>query len=429
MSIATYRSILSRPGVFRLLGFAVLARVPHAASGVVITMFVVLGMGKGYAAAGLVAAFSTVGTAIGAPWRGRAVDRYGLRKALLPSVVVEAVTWAAVPFVGYHALLLIAFVGGLMAVPIFTVVRQSLSVLVPEPQQRAAFALEAIATEVTFMAGPAIGVVLATQWSTTGTVLLCGAAFVLAGLGLMIFDPPTRSGSAEPPAAEILDDVVVVAGAAPTTRALLLNPAMLAVLAATAGSLAVLSGTDVSIVANVRASGQLGLSWIVFVVWSFASMLGGILFGAIRRPVPVYQLLLGLGLLTVPIGLAGNVWWLIVAVIPAGFLTAPTLSATAAALSRLVPEARRGEAMGWYGSAATLGITVGTPAAGWAIDLFAPWAGFALLGTLGSGVALIGLLLIGWRTDRPGPEGKPDEPGAPSGVSPTRRQPVSTSST
>src|SRR3954454_9038366 len=107
MSVTAYRHVLARPGVLRLLGFAVLARVPKAASTVVITLYVVLGMDRGYAAAGLVGAAATIGTAGGGPWRGRAVDRFGLRRALLPSVLVEAGTWASIPFLGFQALLLV----------------------------------------------------------------------------------------------------------------------------------------------------------------------------------------------------------------------------------------------------------------------------------------------------------------------------------
>jgi len=418
MSIVAYRHVLALPGVLRLLGFAVLARIPHAASSVVITLYVVQGMGRGYAAAGLVAAVSTIGTAIGGPWRGRAVDRVGLRRALLPSVVVEAGTWAAVPFLGFQALLLAAFIGGLLAVPIFTVVRQSLAVLVPLPQQRTAYALDSIGTELTFMAGPTLAVLLATQWSTTGTVFAVGAALAVAGLGLMIFNPPTRSDPAQEQAGQA--EPAITTRPAPD-RALLRSRPLLAVLAVTVGSLAVLAGTDVSIVAHARADGEVGLTWVVFIAWSLSSLVGGLVFGAMRRVVSPYLLLLGLGLMTVPIGFAPGTWWLALAVLPAGFLVAPTLSATAASISRLVPEARRGEAMGWYGSAMTLGISAGTPAAGAAIDLIDPWAGFALLGGVGVVVAMIGLLLIRYGTDRPGSV----EPGAPSGVSPTRRLTVS----
>ena len=422
MSTLAYRRVLALPGVLRLLFFAVLARVPHAGSSVVITLYLVVGMGRGYAEAGLVAAMTTIGTAIGAPWRGRAVDRVGLRRALLPSVLVVAGVWAAIPFLGFRPLLPVAFIGGLLSVPIFTVVRQSLAALVPLPQQHTAFALDSIGTELTFMIAPALAVLLATQWSTTGTVFAFGAALALAGLGLMIFNPPTRSAAdsgwqAEPAVAEGRQ----VDGG---RSALLRDPALLGVLGITAGSLVVLSGTDVSIVAHVRATGELGLTWVAFVAWSLSSLVGGLVFGAAHRAVPPSLLLLGLGLLTIPVGLASSVWWLAVAILPAGFLCAPTISATATAISRLVPEERRGEAMGWYGSAMTLGIAAGTPAAGTAIDLVGPWAGFAVLGSVGVGVALVGLLLIPWGTDRPGSV----DPGAPSGVSPTCRLATSTGS-
>jgi MFS family permease len=428
MSTVAYRDVLALPGVLRLLIFAVLARVPHAGSTVAITLYVVLGMDRGYAAAGMVAAVSTIGAGIGSPWRGRAVDRFGLRRALLPSVVAEAAIWAAIPFLGFQALLLAVFVGGLLTVPIFTVVRQSLAALVPLPQQHTAFALDSIGTELTFMAGPALAVLLATQWSTTGTVFAIGAGLSLAGLALMIFNPPTRSvgelADAQPSVPGGPSKELVVPGAQAEQRsglsgksAMLRDPALLAVLAITAGSLVVLAGTDVSIVAHVRANGEVGLTWVVFIVWSLASLIGGLVYGAAHRAVPPSLLLLGLGLLTIPVGFAPSTWWLAAAMIPAAFLCAPAISATATAISRLVPEERRGEAMGWYGSAMTLGIAAGTPAAGTAIDAVGPWAGFALIGGVGVAVALVGLLLIPWGTDRPGS----DEPGAPSGVSPTRR--------
>jgi MFS family permease len=441
VSTNAYRRVLTLPGVPQLLGFGVLARIPHAGASVVLTLYVVLGLDRGYAAAGLVAALSTIGSAIGAPWRGRAVDRLGLRRALLPSVVVEGVAWIAIPFVGFHLLLVVVFVGGLMTVPIFTVVRQSLAVLVPLDRQHTAYALDSIGTELTFMAGPAIAVLLATQWSTTGAVITVGVTLVLAGLALMIFNPPTRSPdqqaateSAEVAVREgaalegaISNGSVGEAGASASATSagaagtLLRDPALLAVLAVTAGALVVLAGTDVSIVAHARADGQVGLTWLVFVTWSLASLVGGLVFGAARRAVPPYLLLLGLGALTVPVGFAPNTWWLAVAIVPAGFLCAPAISATATAISRLVPEHRRGEAMGWYGSAMTVGIGAGTPLAGTAIDLVGPWAGFTLLGGVGVVVALIGLVLIPWGTDRPGSV----EPGAPSGVSPTRGLTVS----
>jgi MFS family permease len=129
------------------------------------------------------------------------------------------------------------------------------------------------------------------------------------------------------------------------------------------------------------------------VSWGVASITGGLLYGAARRPLPPFVLLLGLAVLTIPVGLAPSPAWLMLAILPAGALCAPVLSATAEAVSRLVPERVRGEAMGWHGSSLTVGLAAGAPFAGAAIDRWGPWAGFAAVGGCGAAVAVVGLAL------------------------------------
>src|SRR4051794_41963971 len=97
MSLAPYRRVLARPGVLRLLLFAALARVPATAAGVVLTLHVVTTLGMGYAAAGLVATASTVGMAIGSPWRGRAVGRPGPRGGGGPLLSPRGPGWGGGP--------------------------------------------------------------------------------------------------------------------------------------------------------------------------------------------------------------------------------------------------------------------------------------------------------------------------------------------
>ena len=120
----------------------------------------------------------------------------------------------------------------------------------------------------------------------------------------------------------------------------------------------------------------------------------GLVYGALPRSVPPLALLLVLAALTVPIGLASTPLVLCLAVLPAGALCAPLISATAEAVARLVPERVRGEAMGWHGSALTAGSAAGAPVAGLAIDRVAPWAGFGVVGALGAVLAVVGLLLV-----------------------------------
>ena len=429
VSLAPYRELLARPLMFRLFVAGVLCRLPNSAAGVVITVYVVSGLHGSYAQAGLVLAVNTIGAAVGSPWRGKAVDRLGLRRAVAPSVLVEGAAWFALPFLPYGFLLITAFVSGLMAIPVYAVLRQAMSALALGPQQRTAFSLDSISTELSYLAGPALGAALAVTWSPSGTVLLVGAATVVAGLGLIVLNPPVRRP----------ESTVEATPADPKDRAdpasaldrfrELATPRLLAALAATVVALAVIGATDVSVVALTREAGQTGLTWVVFVAWSLASMAGALVFGSSERAVPLFAIVLALALLTAPAGLAPNAWWLALTIIPAGLLCAPAMAAAATEVSRLVPEHRRGEAMGWYGSAMTIGLASGTPLAGRAIDAAGPWAGFALIGVIGAVVAGIGLVLIAWATDRPSsvvrpalPGESPPELGAPSGVSPTRRQ-------
>jgi MFS family permease len=119
-------------------------------------------------------------------------------------------------------------------------------------------------------------------------------------------------------------------------------------------------------------------------MWSIPSLAGGLVYGAMHRPVSPAALLLVMGVLTAPMGLAPNAWWLVVAIIPAGFLCAPVLSATAAATSALSPDRVRGEVMGWYGTAMTAGMAFGAPVAGHAADVLGGWGGFAVVGAIGA---------------------------------------------
>jgi MFS family permease len=387
--LTPYRRVLSVPGVRSLTLLGIAARIPHAATAVILTVHVVTTLGRGYGAAGFVVAAWTVGMALGAPWRGRAVDRLGLRTALIPSLVAEGAVWCAAPWLPFPALVAVVVLGGALGLPTFTVVRLALSLMVPEAQRRTAFALDSVSVEVSFMVGPALGVLVATHASTTVALVALGVSMVLAGVGLMALNPPTRS--AERAAADRDDSSMRPKVGIPVT------PALLAVLAAAAGATVVLAGTDVSIIASLRSTGELGWTGLVAAVWAFASLLGGVVYGLIPRSLPPFWLLFGLGALTVPVGLVHGPLALSLAMLPAGFLCAPVITATAEVLTALVPEAVRGEAMGWHGSALTVGTAVGAPLAGFAIDHGAAWVGFATVGGLGAMLAAAGLGVVALR--------------------------------
>jgi predicted MFS family arabinose efflux permease len=409
MLLEPYRRVLALPGVRPLILLALLARVPVTAVGITLTLHVVLELRHGYGAAGLVGAASTVSSALGAPLLGRLVDRRGLRLMLGLTTAAESLFWSVAPVLPYAALLVAALVAGFLTLPVFSVIRQSMAALVPEAQRRPAFALDSMSVELSYMAGPALAVLVATAVSPRVAMIAVGAGMVLAGAALFALNPPTRGGEEDAPDK-----------AAPVPRREWLRPRLLAVLAASAATTVVLAGTDVSLVAALREAGQVGWTAAVVVAWGAYSMTGGFVFGTVSRPLSPLLLTTLLGALTIPLGLAEGWAWLCLALLPAGLLCAPSLAATADAVSRLAPAGARGEAMGLYGSALTVGMAAGAPLAGAVIDATTPAWGFAVAGLAGAGLALAALPGLRGRGGQP-----IDRPPATSMVSPVSQDDAS----
>jgi len=438
VGFGAYRRVLGVRGVPGLLVLGVLGRIPVAASNLVLTMHVVTGLGRGYGAAGLVCTAGTVGAAIGSPWRGRAVDRVGLRRAVLPSVVVGAGSWVVAPFLPYPWLVVDCFVGGMLGVPIFTVLRQAIAAMVPPEHRRTAYATDSIGVEFSFLASPALGMLLTIEFSSTVALVAVGLGSAVSGIALLLMNPavrpepeptdgtsdpalplataqvPVSSGTTGSPgttgpsgtagssrtAGTVGTAVLPATGTSPGTTprthrawAGWVNGQVLSILAISAGSTVVLAGTEVALIAHLRAHGAVDWTIAVFGGWSLASILGGLLYGAARRSIPALWLLIAVAVLTAPIGVASGPLILCLAVLPAGFACAPVISATVDTLSALVPDRVRGEAMGWHGAAMTTGMALGAPLAGAAVDGHGPWAGFVAVGAVGLLVAVVGARL------------------------------------
>jgi MFS family permease len=379
--LAPYRGVLALPRVRSLVLVTLLARIPFGAASVALTLHVVLSLGGGFGAAGALGAALTLGGALGAPLTGRMTDRHGLRRTLVLTTLAQGAFWLMAPSLPYLLLVPAAFFGGLLSLPLFSVSRQSLAALVPEDRRRTAYSLDSMAVEVSFMVGPAAGVLLSTQLSTRVALLAMGASMMVSGLLLYLLDPPVRS-DAELREAE---------GQAPVPRRQWITNRVVVVLVASAGAALVLSGTDIGIVATLRHAGELKWSGLVIAMWCCWSLAGGFVHGSLPRSLPALALMELLCVLTMPVGLAGHWWALALALIPAGVMCAPTIAATGELISRLAPAAVRGEAMGLHGSALTAGLALGAPLVGVVVDRSSPALGFAMAGAAGAVLGLIGL--------------------------------------
>jgi MFS family permease len=362
----------------------ILVRIPIFAGGVLLTLHVVQTLHRDYGAAGLVTAAATVCIAVSGPWRGKLLDTRGLRRVVLPSLIVTAICWSIAPFVDYLPLLVLAALAGLFVVPTFSIIRQAVMAAVPDSDRRTALSLDAVAVEVSFMVGPLLGVWAATIWPTAWVLFTVEMLGVLAGIGLWMVNPVMHADHGGTGSAADADS------SEPLPRSAWFRPQFLAMCAAAAASTIVLSGCDIAFVAALRDFDAVSLIGPVLALWGLGSVIGGLVYGMLRRSISAFLLLGGLSLATFPIALAPSVWPLAALGFVAGLLCAPTITATVDQLSRVVPDAARGEAIGWHGSAMTAGSALGAPVAGLAIDQWGWAGGFVSVSLVGLAVALAG---------------------------------------
>jgi len=381
MPLDPYRRVLAIPALRQALILGILLRIPIFAGGVLLTLHVVQSLHRDYGAAGLVTAAATLCIAVSGPWRGRLLDTKGLRRVVLPSLVVTPICWSVAPFVSYLPLLVLAALAGLFVVPTFSIIRQAVIAAVPDSERRTALSLESVSVEISFMVGPLVGVWAATIWPTAWVLFSIEMLGVAAGIALWLANPVIRTDRqhAEP---GLRSGTV--------SRRVWIRPQFLGMCAAAAAGAIVLSGCDIAFVAALRGFDEVSLLGPVLAIWGLGSVIGGLAYGLLHRSISAFLLLGGLSLATIPLAFAPSVWPLAALGFAAGLLCAPTLTATVDQLSQVVPEAARGEALGWHGSSMTAGSALGAPLAGLAIDRWGWEGGFVSVSLFGLAVAITG---------------------------------------
>ena len=332
-----------------------LAKLPMTGIGIAMTLPVVVGLGRGYAEAGLVAAAVTVGSAVGSPVAGRMIDRYGLRRVIAACGVCSTVFWVSAPHLPYLALAALALPAGLLAVPASMLGRQFLAALVPRGERRAAFALDMILTEISFVISPVLVVVVTTQVSSVAALTGIGACLAVASSALWLANLPVRAEEE-------------AAWGSPATRPRMrewLDGRLTAALLITAGALFTLIGTEIATVAELRAHGETPWTGVVIAWMSIASIAGGLMHGAVRRSLPQATLALLLGALVTPVGLFGHPWWVLaIALVPMNLMCTPTLASGSETVSHWLR--RRSGARRWGCRTRRAGSGLASAARWWA---------------------------------------------------------------
>ncbi|MBF8185865.1 MFS transporter [Nonomuraea sp. K274] len=372
----SYLHVLATPGAWRFLAPALVARLPFAMTQMGILLLVEWSTGS-YGAAGIAAAAAAVSQAVGGPLSGRLADRHGQARVLLPQVAGHALALGTLlALAAAHAapwsLVLVSALAGFSAPQVGAMVRARWAYRLGSPGRlNTAFAVESITDELTFTLAPVLLVGLSTAYSPVAALT---AGLVLIVLGTVTF-AAVRTGAPAP-----LGGDAAAGGRKPGGVARMRGVPVLAVAFLAMGS--VFGSLQVGVTSLTAGLGEPATAGPVYAVFSGASMLGGLLYGAAHwRSGPRHRLVAGLALLaaaTSAFTLAGSIPILYVAAALAGLVIAPVLITGYTLIDGLVPAGARTEAFTWLNGAVGLGLAAGASMAGQLVDHFGPSAAFVV---------------------------------------------------
>ncbi|MBD8467020.1 MFS transporter [Plantibacter sp. CFBP 8798] len=390
--MSSYRDLLRTPGVARIIAAQLTARFPFGMLSLAFLLHIEQVTGS-YGAAGLVLAATSIGQAIAGPLTSRWMGVWGIRKVLLLTLAVCAVSVTTIALVTMTvpAYMAIGFVAGLSTPPVQPAVRTIYPKLVTSQQLTPLFSLDASAQEIIWVLGPVVTTFVSTQ---VGTVWGIALAAVIMVVGCLWFISSPEVGRVRIPRSRRKLGQV------------LKRPPVL--LATVVGFL--LIGACSAVEAGVVATfGHDGLeAGIVLAIFSVGSLAGGLALG--HTPIGPYALARRIFIVFAGLAVASlflNAWWLSVTLFVAGIGIAPALAVLFAIVSASVKFSDTAEAYGWVGTGQLIGAAMGSAAAGFLIDGSGAVGAFWVAGVF----ALFGFVIpwIGhrWHPDLRGRDASP----------------------
>jgi MFS family permease len=374
--------------VLLLAGFA--GRLPSAMVPLALLLMVQQQTGS-YAVAGAVSATSGIATALTAPVLGRLADRRGPRSILLVQAaaypvllgVVLAAVLTGAPTV---VMLAAAAVAGVSTPLVSGSVRALWSRV--DPQVRpTAYALDATATELVFVAGPTAVAVL-TLVADPGVAVAAGAGLGMLGALGIATSAPMRAWV---PAVAARRRLLATAAA----------PGMPRVLVSGSAVMLGFGALEVAVPAFADAAGSPGMSGVLLAVWSLGSATGGLWFGArvvgISLPRQYRWCLLGVTIGMAPLAAVQSPWVLGVLLFLGGTAIAPTLTVQSSLVGSLAPASATTEAFTWLSTVAFGASAVGAAVGGALIETSAGVSGALVMATVCAGLAVLVTLVPGRR--------------------------------
>ncbi|MFB8354037.1 MFS transporter [Streptomyces niveus] len=380
---AGYVDILRAPHAARLLAGTLVGRLPSATGHIAIVLFV-RDAGGSYTLAGALAAAYGLATAIGQPLLGRAVDMVGQPRVQLPAALVSALGMVLFALTGIEPLILAyaaVVVAGFFTPPLEGGLRALWpSVLGREDRVHRAYAMDAVAQEVMFTAGPLFVTLLVALRSPAAALLVINGIGVLGAL-TVVLSKPSRAWRSAPREAHWL-------GA-------LRSPGLLALLAAFLFIGLALGSITVAGVAYADDQGRESVYGWLMAALGLGALVGGLVYGARQwTGTPERRLLWITALLAagyLPLMLTPGVVAMTALAALSGVFLAPALACAFIVVDRHAPRGTVTEAFSWLVTTFGVGAAFGTGVAGPAVEFDGTPAGFAVAGA--GGVAALLVLL------------------------------------
>lgn len=365
-------AVLRRPGVLPLFAASCVARLPMGALGLLLVLLEEERTGS-YARGGAVAGVYVLAVGVFAPWLARLIDRRGQTAVLRIGATVSAAaiaTLALLPAVTpLGASLAVAALAGALQPPMAACMRALWPELVEVgPARHNAYALESVALEIVYIAGPAV-IVAGVGSISLNLALGVAAAALFVGAWSFSLHPVSRARAGTVLAERDLIGALRGRG----VRVLLV---VFALLGLTVGA--------VEVVVAGFTGGDEDMSGLLLGLWGLGSLLAGIVIARVGAagdgPRRLAILVGAWGLAHALIGLADSTVTLGALLLVAGATIAPTFVTANGLLDHIVPDGQLTEAFTWTSTGITAGVAAGNVLAGLMIDHGSPGLAIGLLG-------------------------------------------------
>jgi MFS family permease len=379
-------AVLKVPGALPLFLASCVARLPMGALGLLLVLHT-RDLTGSYAQGGVASGVYLLGLGVSAPLLARLVDRHGQTEVLRVGALVEAGSIAALVLLPdaapFGAIVAAAALAGLGQPPIGACMRSLWPhLLEADASRHVAYSLEAVVTEIVYIAGPLVIVGGIGSWSIRAALAFC-AAVVLAGNMAFSVQRASRTWRPQGDAVRSLAGAMQGGGVRVLVAAFLLCGLGIGAI-------------EVAVPAALDAMGQRALTGLLFGAWGVGSMIAGL---AISRVGPsadpprrLTVLLVAWGAAHVAVGLAGSTAVLALLLLAAGFSISPTFVSANGMLDQLAPRGTVTEAFTWLSTGLTGGLALGSALGGAITEAASPGTAMAVLGL--GGLAAAGLVAL-----------------------------------